>query len=466
MLHGAMGLEVGTFRCTSVLSVNLCILGAGVTNRRLPLQIVFGGVVGACLLLVFFAVSLLAAGMPPWMCLVVVGAASLPTTIAVVICAGVANARCLGPISRYVFGLNDYKRERVDLFLRALGERPEWSGLDVICVQECYSGLFWPGDYPERLIKGAQHLGFSHVVRASRWPTWPATFGLNSGLLILSRRQIVSFSSLEFAHSSEAFGVNRGALHAKLADGTHIITCHMSPSAGVVGSSSIVQILTPLVERLRERQVAELVSFMNKIAPVASEERVVVAGDFNMDILCPHPEFSRTGGPTGYRAATDVVRPVVGSYAEYVVALLADKCCLVEATSDIRGAKGNVAIAENEFSTMALCRTTFGYAGIDAHGHESGPVERFLTSYGDGILKCKCDDAIFFRGFRGLEVAEDALLIAPGDRPRENVTHISDHWAMRVVLTNVEADATGDGDDSKSVDLIAPAAARQRPRGG
>ena len=88
---------------------------------------------------------------------------------------------------------------------------------------------FMSAGYPEQLSKGARSLGFEHCVVPSPLPTWPATLAQNSGLLILSKRPIACSASLSFGLSLEAGGVNRGALYARLEDGTHIVTCHVAP---------------------------------------------------------------------------------------------------------------------------------------------------------------------------------------------------------------------------------------------
>ncbi|CAK0885294.1 unnamed protein product [Prorocentrum cordatum] len=128
---------------------------------------------------------------------------------------GVPLARALGALLGRGCGLDD-GRQRVDLFLQLLRESSDLADADVVCVQECYGALLCPGGYPRRLAEGAAALGYVHAVVPSRCPFFPAWLALNSGLLILSRRRIVSFAELAFGIHTEAGNVNRGAMHAEL----------------------------------------------------------------------------------------------------------------------------------------------------------------------------------------------------------------------------------------------------------
>ena len=100
-------------------------------------------------------------------------------------------------------------------------------------MQECYDALVLPGGYPARLAGELAALGFEHCVRAPRAPDAPATLAQNSGLLIASRRAIVRSERITFGLSVESCNVNRGALHAELAGGLHVFTCHVTPGPGV-----------------------------------------------------------------------------------------------------------------------------------------------------------------------------------------------------------------------------------------
>lgn len=386
-----------------MLTVNLCVLVAGLTNRYLPSWIFLGtfvfGTVPCSVLAAMVGGSL-------WLCLTLCFILQLPLMWGL----GLPLARLLGPFCSF-FGFDDCKYERVDLFLRFLQERPDWASVDVVCIQECYTALYSPGGgYPQRLVAGAQALGFRHVVLPSRRPAWPATMAQNSGLLILSKRAIKRHACKIFGFSLEAANVNRGALYAALEDGTHIFTCHCAPSASVGGRGLIVQLLAPFVEYTRRRQIDELVSFIEEQAPWT--EPTIVAGDFNLDI-----SFKRFSAEA-----------VASQYACQLASAFKDRCNLVEATMSIRGLEANVG---RHRLPSAFSRPSFGYTGEDI-GY--GPAECWLTSYGTGVACLKCDDAVFFRGFTGVHVAEDSLLIPSGDRPHPCVTHLSDHWAIRVTL--------------------------------
>lgn len=381
-----------------VLTVNLCIMVPGITNRHLPKWIQVGSFLFVAPMLTYAW----RAGYSVWACLVVVPLALFVTTWLL----GVLLARIIG-VPLLLLGFDDCKCERVDLFLQALREKPEWKSVDVICIQECYSCLFFPGNCPERLSEGAAALGFKYWALPPQCPSWPATLGQNSGLLILSKKPIRCSASLTFGLSLEAGNVNRGALYAGLQDGTHIFTCHVAPSVKVAGDNAFARLVGPLVNAARTSQVSELASFILRHSSIG--EPVVVAGDFNMDIC--FSTFEST--------------PVASDYAASVVDTMRGRCSLVEATSQVRA--GPQCMVER---SLQFCRPTFGYTGCG----DGGPAERKLTSYGSGQSVNTCDDAVFFRGFVGVKIAEESLLIPDEARPRPDITHLSDHWAIRVVL--------------------------------
>lgn len=134
----------------------------------------------------------------------------------------------------------------------------------------------------------------------------------------------------------------------------------------------------------------------------------MVAGDFNLDVDFHSSEAA----------------PAVSAHARSLVRQMRERLGLDEATSAVRGSEGG--------SPLSSCRPTFAYSGAPSEG---GPPERRLTTFGVGETRGhKCDDAVFFRGWDALEVAEDSLVLAEADRPHPLITHISDHWAVRVKL--------------------------------
>merc|ERR1712003_209503 len=162
------------------------------------------------------------------------------------------------------FGFDDFKRERVDYLLRMLRERPDWAKADVICIQECY-GAILGGGFPERLEAGARAQGFTHVARPGSLPVFPATFGMNSGLLVLSKRPILRSHTVAFTWNAEGFNVNRGAMHVELEGGVHVFTCHVSPGASSTGVFS--GLVAGYYNYSRNQQIGELKRFIEECAP-------------------------------------------------------------------------------------------------------------------------------------------------------------------------------------------------------
>lgn len=389
-----------------VLTVNLCAAFAGITNRHLPKALFAVSVLAvAGLLLLACACT----GLPWWL----IFAAAPILFLVTLVCFGLPLARLSGPFLQFFFGLDDFKRERVDLFVRMLRSKPEWADIDVICVQECYNGVICPGGYPEQLVQGAHACGFVHAAVPDRLPVFPATLAQNSGLLILSRLPIVRSAALTFGLHAEAGGVNRGALHAELEGGMHIFTCHISPTASTGGAFGAL--LTPLFDGARSRQVLELAKFVERCAPAGAP--VVLAGDFNLDL-----QFLDPAEP-----------PVPSRHAIQLLATLRQRCSLLEAMAWVRGGKEAARAVE---PTLRHFRPTFGYMGGPLGG--GGEPETWLTSYGNGRLRTIGDDAVLFRGFQAVAASECSLLVSKDERPHPRVTHASDHWALCVHLARLE----------------------------
>lgn len=381
-----------------VLTINLCVLASGVTNRHLPKLIVLGALAGLCLLCALAA----AFAIPFWACVCLSPLACL----VVLYMFGLLLARLFWPLQP-LLGFDDFKRERIDLFLRMLRIRKEWASVDVLCIQECYGALFVSGGYPERLISGAHSLGFVHVAKPSSCPAFPAMLGMNSGLLILSKIPILWSHSLAFKSNLEGGNVNRGVLHAELKTGVHVFTCHISPGPQVAGSTS--GIITSAIQAARNMQIQELCSFMESMA---SGTPVILAGDANMDMLFPTYQ-----GP-----------PMPSAYALRLLRMLEKQCRLKSAVVQVRGATADTAL-DND--ALRQFRPTFGYTG---EPDEGGPAETWLSTYGNGELRRICDDIICYRDLAIAEFHEDSMCVPEDLRPNPRLTHLSDHWALRAVF--------------------------------
>ncbi|EKX36236.1 hypothetical protein GUITHDRAFT_117593 [Guillardia theta CCMP2712] len=295
-----------------------------------------------------------------------------------------------------------YKSERIDAFLAFLQKHEDQ--LDVICVQECYETLFLSGGYRKRLIEGAKRLGFLHAACPPAIARFPGTLSINSGLVILSRFKIVRWKDLCFGPSVESFNVNRGALHAELENGIHVVTAHVAPDASANGPYS--SLTSWPIRFARRSQADELVRFIGRQVPSSSP--LILAADLNLNI----------------RFSSFHSQPILSSAARYLLSRLHERCDLVNAS--LRSEKRAKASAEPVVDHM---RPTFGYTGEDG-----SPAERWITTYGGGMLRSVCDDAILCRGMKPQQVKELCLVIPEGQRPIPEVTHITDHWALTCQL--------------------------------
>lgn len=366
-----------------------------------------------------FVLCLLLAATRWWSLPLWLGAASLPLAVTcAVLFLGVALGRVLGAIFK-VFGFDDFKRERVDLLLRMLRERPDWAAADVVCVQECYGAIFG-GGFPERLEAGARAQGFAHVARPASLPVFPATFGCNSGLLVLSKRPILRSRPVAFKWNVEGFNVNRGAMHVELEGGVHVFTCHVSPGASNAGIFSAL-VAGPF-NFSRDQQICELKNFIEECAP--SGAPVVLAGDVNLDVL--FPQYGCPPEPTPY--ASQLIR-----------ALAAPPCGLACAALHKRS---NGQYSDADIASLHHLRPSFGYSGEEDEG---GPSEARLSTFGTGQLRRICDDGVFFRDMKLSSFQEVPLCIPKSQRPTPLVTHLSDHWALRAAFELPPASSTPAG---------------------
>jgi len=386
------------------MSLNVCMSVTGLRNRYLPRQLALTAfvVAGGAIIL-----GLVKFGVWDWRWILAGVAAQVPLTVAVCFSIGVPLARVAGWLCRPFAWWDDWKRQRVDLLLEFLG-RKEHADLDVICIQECYDALVFPGGYPRLIAEGAAKLGFIHVARPSRLPDFPATLAQNSGLMILSKIPIVKTASRTFGFSVETFNVNRGVMHVQLEGGLNIFTCHITPGP-TVASKWGKGVYAPSVLRARRTQARQLKEFVEKHAGACAP--MILAGDLNLSI-----SFKTEEGVKSFHGT-----PQPQPEASHILSLLRG-CGLEEATFHIRGENSPVT-PETE---LAHFRPTFGYTG------EGGvPAERSITSIGDGSLHNSCDDAVLFRGVE-LSAVEELPVVIPLDRrPAPEVTHVTDHWAVR-----------------------------------
>lgn len=182
---------------------------------------------------------------------------------------------------------NELKYERME---HAVGELA--SAHDVIVFQEMMSS--WMGDtHPRALVAIGQKHGFRFFCRSPPHPTLPS-LGCSSGLVLLSKHPILKSSAQSFRTVSwfDAFVVNRGLLHARIAlsaEGARsallvdVFTTHLMPSGGqlnaIVPGAAYLAGLISSQQRAQMDEVAERVRIAG-----ATSDAVVALGDFNIGL--------------------------------------------------------------------------------------------------------------------------------------------------------------------------------------
>eukprot|EP00808_Paulinella_micropora_P013498 g57595.t1 len=264
-----------------LLTVNMCVLPAGLRNADLPDQLTISSLLLILALLVVEVVLLALSGAPLLLLLLIL---LVPLDIVLAMMFGPHMARLFGAVLYLLSGgaWSDHKRWRLQELV------PRLADYDVVCLQEVYG--VWPvcgaTDYPRWLAKLAHEQGFPYVARPRSSPQFPS-LSLNSGLLILSKHPIRETQALSFAHQSayEKWLVNRGALATKVTlpgGGTAVVvTCHICPMPDMARCTP--RALRRHVQTVRLEQVVELQAFV-RAACRQDTQACLVAGDFNVGI--------------------------------------------------------------------------------------------------------------------------------------------------------------------------------------
>ena len=114
-----------------------------------------------------------------------------------------------------------------------------------------------------------------------RTARFPACLALNSGLVIMSKIEIVKSYDEVFGLSSESFNVNRGMLCARLVDGTFVVTAHVAPGPSASGKFAQT-LIGGLVRLQRARQAYQLSAFIRRVVPPSAP--LILAGDLNLSV--------------------------------------------------------------------------------------------------------------------------------------------------------------------------------------
>ena len=411
-----------------VLSVNACCLPSGMRNANLPSDTIRSGfllhflIFGLSLLFYhtqYSEVDIQSTSFLARVALPLFLACFLPGWMF-----GGHAARATGGLRQLLCGWgSDHKFKR----LKVLSE-DVLSQYDVVAIQELFGSIptVIDGGHVDYLISYAAKQGLIHVSRPSG-PQFPS-FGMDTGLLILSRFPIEEFTSLSFSHQfvGEQFAVNRGAMHAKIqlpreydsyTEGKplHFFTAHVSPSMRKL-LDGYPETLIQMGENARNAQFQQLGDF---IASRWNESvgggggRCIVAGDFNADVKYP------TSTPQNKKHNIPVPGPAMSTVLETLV----DHCGLNDT------ANGKYV-------------PTFGYMGNEQLLTNTGQRYTYKT---DDLIFCDDGTKNKFNKFDwtcvSMEVGDTCCTDGDGDDDRKEeslpFTHLSDHWGVSIICPKV-----------------------------
>ena len=167
---------------------------------------------------------------------------------------------------------HDHKDSRLEYFLQNV--LPNY---DIVAFQEVFSFMNGRARY---LIREAKLKGFNYHVSSTTRGLW---FGVDGGLVLLSRFEIVDSEFVEFQKAAIADRLAaKGILYAKIAvrpsSFLHVFTTHMQAS-----SHTTTRMDDPTVV-VRLYQTRELRDFMiSKLHDRKASEPVMILGDFNVN---------------------------------------------------------------------------------------------------------------------------------------------------------------------------------------
>eukprot|EP00929_Paragymnodinium_shiwhaense_P113340 TRINITY_DN81612_c0_g1_i1.p1 TRINITY_DN81612_c0_g1~~TRINITY_DN81612_c0_g1_i1.p1 ORF type:complete len:420 (-),score=45.24 TRINITY_DN81612_c0_g1_i1:399-1658(-) len=385
-----------------VLTANICVFPTGLRNRPLADLTQKGS------LIVFVITFLLMLAVRPASYSALFAWPMVAVVVAIVMAIPLARF-CGAVIHTFCPDYNDFKAQRIRLFLDFLDK----SDCDVVCVQECFNSWLFPSTYVEDLIRGAKNLGYHYVAPGTRRVDFWSWRGFTDGLLVLSKRPVVRHVVMPFPTQVffERSVVPRAALYCEVEGGMHIFTCHMSPTAESCGPFKCA---ASFIDAARDKQAQELAAFIQREAPASAP--VVLAGDLNLSLH--------------FKTESDRLRCLPCPKAAKILNLFADSCGLAEATFACRA--DSKALRTQFAGFQPTCNFTGRAPAIEGEG---APEERFLSTFsGDGTPVHVCEDAVLFRGCQAVAIEELPMHVLPELRPCKQLTHISDHWAMRATF--------------------------------
>ena len=171
----------------------------------------------------------------------------------------------------------DYKNERLRDFIEYLHD------FDIICFQEVFTTL---NDRKHRMVREGAKAGLKYYVEG-KTPSFFSNFITDTGLLILSRYEIVENDSYEYYLNISGDAPSmKGILYAKIKINDRylfLFNTHLQSSYYDESQSNINCTI-----QVRTKQTEELINFVyNKLLHIPKEQVfkgcVLIVGDFNID---------------------------------------------------------------------------------------------------------------------------------------------------------------------------------------
>ena len=173
---------------------------------------------------------------------------------------------------------NDYKDSRLKDFVKE--ELPKF---DIICFQELFTTL---NDRKHRMIREGAKVGLKYYY-SSKVPSFFSKYLCDSGLLILSKYEIVDNDSYEYYITISGDSVsNKGILYTKIKINDKFLFLFNTHLQASYFDDSPININCTI--QVRMSQTEELINYVyNKLLTIPRDEVnsgcVIIAGDFNID---------------------------------------------------------------------------------------------------------------------------------------------------------------------------------------
>jgi len=172
---------------------------------------------------------------------------------------------------------SDYKDARLNDFYQQL------ENYDIICFQELFTTL---NDRKHRMIREGAKVGLKYYY-SSKVPSFFSKYLCDSGLLILSKYEIVDNDSYEYYINISGDSVsNKGILYAKIKINDKFLFLFNTHLQASYFDDSPININCTI--QVRMSQTEELINYVyNKLLNIPRDEVnsgcVIIAGDFNID---------------------------------------------------------------------------------------------------------------------------------------------------------------------------------------